>query len=254
MHSIESLQAAAHDFSGKITAQKISRSDIHWYPYTSLSNIEHLLPILPVEMIEALSHGTFDARVLDIGAADGDLGYFFESRGAHVDFLDYAPTNYNDCKGLQTQKVILESMATINEQNIDQGFLLDGQYDFAMALGLLYHLRNPFLFLMTLASHAERMVLSTRVARKMGDHDVHDISLAYVLDTRESNNDPTNYWTFSPKGLMVTLKRSGWIVKEARHVGCTPDSNPVDADKDERMFVYCERVQNWRDLWLHHDF
>ena len=98
------------------------------------------------------------------------------------------------------------------------------------------------------------MVLSTRVATQLPDGtDVAKASLAYFLSCRESNNDPTNFWVFSPLGLSALLKRSGWILKKSIIVGATP-SNPVDPDKDARMFAYCERVPNWDDLWRHHDF
>jgi hypothetical protein len=39
----------------------------------------------------------------------------------------------------------------------------------------------------------------------------------------------------------------------SRSYGCTTGSNIVDADKDECMFVSCERVLNWRNLWLYQD-
>lgn len=109
-------------------------------------------------------------------------------------------------------------------------------------------------FLMGLAEHAERMVLSTRVANCLPDGTrIEHSSMAYLLRCRESNNDPTNYWTFSRTGLETVLQRSGWSIKASYFFGAER-SNPVDIDADQRMFVYCERVSNWRDLGRHHDF
>jgi tRNA (mo5U34)-methyltransferase len=56
---------------------------------------------------------------------------------------------------------------------------------------------------------------------------------------READDDPTNYWIFSPAGLECLLKRCGWSVKYAHRVGEVGRSNPVDNNPDERMFVFC---------------
>jgi hypothetical protein len=250
----QKLRQEATAFDERLSGIKSDTEGTNWYPYRSMSNIPHLCHILPVGLMERLVAGTLDWRVLDVGAADGDLGYFFESRGSRIDFLENPATNYNDCKGIATLRTKLGSSAGLVEQDIDRNITLDGQYDFALALGLLYHLRNPMAFLMALAEHAERMVLSTRVANHLPDGtDVEHSSVAYLLRCRESNNDPTNYWTFSPTGLETALKRCGWSMKAKLLTGAA-QSNPVDNDADQRMFVYCERVENWRDLGKHHDF
>jgi 2-polyprenyl-3-methyl-5-hydroxy-6-metoxy-1,4-benzoquinol methylase len=250
----QKLRQEADAFEERLSGIKRSSEGTNWYPYRSMSNISHLCHILPAEIMQRLVAGSFDWRVLDIGAADGDLGYFFESRGSRIDFLENPSTNYNDCKGITTLRAKLGSNAGLVEQDIDRNIVLEGQYDFALALGLLYHLRNPMAFLMALAEHAERMVLSTRVASHLPDGtNIEGASVAYLLRCRESNNDPTNYWTFSPTGLETALKRCGWHMKAKCFTGATR-SNPVENDADQRMFVYCERVENWRDLGKHHDF
>ncbi|MGI0134651.1 MAG: class I SAM-dependent methyltransferase [Candidatus Micrarchaeaceae archaeon] len=249
----EQLMLQATAFNGELLAIKADKK-VDWYPYGSMGNVQHLCQILPVGVMEQLVAGGLDWRVLDVGAADGDLGYFFESRGSQVDFLDNPPTNYNDCKGIAELRTQLRSNARLVKQDIDRNITLDGQYDFALALGLLYHLRNPMAFLMTLAEHAERMVLSTRVASNLPDGtNIADSSIAYLLRCRESNNDPTNYWIFSRTGLETILRRSGWVVKTSYFFGAE-QSNPVDPSADQRMFVYCDRVPNWHDLGKHHDF
>jgi tRNA (mo5U34)-methyltransferase len=250
----QKLKIQATEFDNRLSALKSENSGVNWYPYQSMSNIGHLCRILPAEIIERLVSGRLDWRVLDVGAADGDLGYFFESRGSQIHFLENPPTNYNDCNGIATLRGLLGSKAELIEQDLDRSITLEGQYDFALALGLLYHLRNPLAFMMALAEHAERMVLSTRVANHLPDGTrIEQSSVAYLLRCRESNNDPTNYWTFSPVGLETALRRCGWNVKTSCLVGAEL-SNPVDNDADQRMFVYCERVSNWQDLGKHHDF
>lgn len=250
----QELMRQATKFDEKLSAIKEGEQGVKWYPYHSMSNIPHLCEILPADLMQSLVEGSLNWRVLDIGAADGDLGYFFEARGSRISFLDNPSTNYNDCNGLSTLRTRLGSNADLIEQDIDRNISLDGQYDFALALGLLYHLRNPMAFMMALAEHAERMVLSTRVANHLPDGTkIENTSVAYLLRCRESNNDPTNYWVFSPTGLETALRRCGWSLK-AMHFTGAKRSNPVEDNADQRAFVYCERVSNWRDLGKHHDF
>jgi tRNA (mo5U34)-methyltransferase len=251
---VMTLDTHAAEFSDRLATIRAADESVAWYPYGSMSNVQHLEGILPADVFEQLDAGTLNWSVLDVGAADGDLGYFFESRGCSVDFLDNPPTNFNGCRAIRALADALNSPAQLIVQDIDQQFTLGGQYDFALALGLLYHLRNPMGFLMTLAMHVERMVLSTRVARQLPDGTpIHGHAVAYLLRRRETNDDPTNYWVMSPLGLETMLTRCGWQVEASRLVGAAV-SNPVDNDADQRMFVYCQRVPHWRDLGKHHDF
>jgi len=249
------LQEQASEFSATLLRIKGGDPGMQWYPYSSMSNVTHLMEILPETVKTGLSAGNAGLRVLDVGAADGDLGYFFESRGNAVDFLDNPPTNYNDCKGILALRGALGSPSRLITQDIDREIKLEGEYDLAIALGLLYHLRNPMLFLMELAQHARTMVLSTRVAERLPDGtSIGSSSVAYLLRCRESNDDPTNYWCFSSLGLETVLRRSGWRVMATHSIGAGEESDPVTVAGDRRDFVYCERVANWRDLGAHHDF
>jgi tRNA (mo5U34)-methyltransferase len=252
--AIEYFAEMGASFRERLQQIRAGQPDMPWYEYDSMTNVWHLSDLLPAAIMDALVNGK-SWRVLDVGAADGDLGYFFESRGCRIEFLDNPSTNANQCRGIRAIGGALGSSAPLIIQDIDRGsFALTDQYDFAIALGLLYHLRNPMGFLMTLAEHAERMVLSTRIANHLPDGtDIIGHSVAYLLRCRESNNDPTNYWTMSPLGLETMLKRCGWNVIAKKFTGADV-SNPVDQNADQRMFVYCERVLNWQDLGKHHDF
>jgi len=55
-----------------------------------MHNIAILNEMLTGPRRQILPHGA-QSSVLDIGAADGDLGYFFESVGARVDVIDHPP-------------------------------------------------------------------------------------------------------------------------------------------------------------------
>lgn len=203
----------ADAFTKRLSDIRLAESEMNWYPYGSMSNVQHLSSILPEATRSLLGGGNVGWRILDIGAADGDLGYFFESLGCKVDFLDNPPINFNNCEGIKVLADKLSSPARLVIQDIDRSFTLDAQYDFAIALGLLYHLLDPMGFLMTLAQHAERMVLSTRVATHLVDGTpIGNSAVAYLLRSREANKDPTNYWILSPLGLETLLQRSGWQI------------------------------------------
>jgi tRNA (mo5U34)-methyltransferase len=247
------LISKAREFRSKLDTIKAERP-MDWYPYNSLNNIDLMAKYLPSGLLDAAVKGDLNWKFLDIGAGDGDVGFFFESLGNQVDMLDNPPTNFNDCRGIGRFAEALESSSKLVVRDIDRAFELEGQYDLAFALGLLYHLRNPMNLLMTLAMHAERLALSTKVFRFLPDGtSIEKHPVAYFLRNREANNDPTNYWILSPLGLKALLARCGWRVVGELMQGSTR-SNPVDNEHDERMFVYCERVENWRDLGLHHDF
>ena len=148
---------------------------------------------------------------------------------------------------------MLESKLRIEITDLDWTATIQGNFDIVMFLGILYHLRNPMLPLMALAQCSQRLVVNTAVFFKLDNGtDVSDQQLGYFLESREVNNDPTNYWFFTPPGLRMLLKRSGWIVKDDFCVGDVGTRSPTGGDA--RMYCYCERVSNWRDLRVHHDF
>ena len=62
------------------------------------------------------------------------------------------------------------------------------------------------------------------------------IPLAYLVDERECNDDPTNYWIFTHEGLQRILARTGWEVLDYLAVGNTERSDPASAGGDERAF------------------
>ena len=240
-HNPEVFIKKGNEFADVLSKHK-SSVDLRWYPYNSISNIYHLHDLWPDKLLSDVLEGTA-FNLLDIGAADGDMGFYMERLGCNVDFLDNPPTNYNGCLGLKTMKELLNSKCTIVHRNIDGYFDLDRDYDIVFALGLFYHLRNPMGFLDVISRHSKRLFLSTRVIRQTPDGiNISDSQLAYLVKANESNNDATNYWMFTPSGLNLTLERTGWKVVNIKYVGCTDGtSNPSDPNKDERVFVYCEK-------------
>ena len=187
--------------------------NLNWYPYDSLASIDHMSTFLHryfADFERAFQSGP----VIDFGCGDGDIPLFFASLGCEVAAADNPPSNHNWMAGVRALRERLNLPMQIYELNADVAAQLPGTtYGLAISLGVLYHLKNPYLALETLAKQSRYCVLSTRVAdvTKSGVP-IKDEPLAYLLNHRESNNDPTNQWIFSPTGLERIVKRSGWRI------------------------------------------
>ena len=166
--------------------------------------------------------------------------FFLESLGCDVHAFDYAPTNANQLQGIRCLADSLGSTVRIHNVNLDAGFSLPaGRFGAVFAFGLLYHLKNPFGVLESLARQCRYLFLGTRIARFTPDlsTNLQNIPVAYLLGDREANDDWTNYWIFSEQGLKRLLDRTRWEVCDFFTVGDTASSNPRDALHDER--AYC---------------
>jgi hypothetical protein len=73
-----------------------------WYPYGILNNFIHLREIFNKYPLDSLVNDS--PKILDIGAADGDLSFFLESLGYKLDIIDYGPTNFNNLEGARLIK------------------------------------------------------------------------------------------------------------------------------------------------------
>lgn len=210
-----------------------------WYPYDTMANLLHLDTLLS-EPHRGVFTKIAGGAVADIGAADGDFGFFLEQElGCAVDLIDHGPTNFNGLRGARRLADVLGSSARVHDTDLDAQFSLPRQdYAAIFLLGILYHLKNPFFVLEQLARASELCLLSTRVAALTPDHRTRlaDAPVAYLLDPDEANLDSTNYWIFSLAGLRRILARTGWEVLDLVTVGCTSGSDPAVPDRDERAF------------------
>jgi tRNA (mo5U34)-methyltransferase len=249
MH-IEELQRDSRAFERLIAARKAECGPpgFPWYPYGTLSNFAHLNRLLSGAN-RALVPLDAGRPVADVGGADGDLAFFLESKGlASVDLVDYAPTNYNSLRGARMLKEQLGSKVEIHELDLDSYFRWPrDDYELVFFLGILYHLKNPYYVLESLAKVARYSLISTRVAQFGADRrtPIANQAVAYLLAPDECNNDATNFWIFSQKGLARILDRTGWTVLDHVCVGNTRNSDPASADGDERAFVFVK--SRWRD-------
>lgn len=218
--------------------------EIAWYPYRSLSGLAILDRLLTGERRRLLALAA-DDPVLDLGCADGELAFFLESLGCQVHAVDFPDTNCNGMQGVRALKRELGSSVEILAADLDTQFALPAhRYGLAFFLGTLYHLKNPFYALETLASRALYCVLSTRIARFAADRRtaIRRLPVAYLLAEGEANQDWTNYWVFSEAGLKRLVERSGWKICDFLTVGNTTDSDPVSWEGDERAFCLLKSV------------
>jgi tRNA (mo5U34)-methyltransferase len=228
----------------------LAPTDFGWYPYGTLDNF-HILDRLLTKDNRNFLGRIGKGLVVDIGAGDGDLAFFLESLGHDVHIADFPATNFNACRGLRLLKQKLKSNVVIQETNLDAYFTLPAErYELAFFLGILYHLKNPYMALESLARQARYAFISTRVTRynvakghegtelNVSRVKLSDVPIAYLVAPDETNDDDTNYWMFSPAGLRRILDRCGWDVLDFMTLGNTEDSDPATQSGDERAFCY----------------
>jgi SAM-dependent methyltransferase len=176
--------------------------------------------------------------MLDIGCGDGDLAFFFESLGFRVTAVDFEPTNFNRMAGVRVLTSALHSSVDVQSLDLDgRGAISGGPFGMCFLLGVLYHVKNPFHLLESMARDAEYCLLTTRVARKTPrGTNVGEDAVAYLVDSEELNVDRTNFWVFSPEGLQRIVTRAGWTICRFESSGNPEGSDPVNADRDERAW------------------
>jgi len=237
---ITDLLRAARGFKRYLEGIKSGLGDIgfDWYPYDSFSCIEVLPGLLKGERRRLLRLGQ-GSRILDVGAGDGSLSFFFEHLGFRVDAIDHRATNYNLMGGIRTLHRALNSAVQVIDADLDAGTALPANhYGLALCFGVLYHVKNPFNLLESLAQRTQYCILSTRIAQLAPDRrtDLRGIPVAFLVDADELNSDATNHWIFSESGLFRILKRTGWNICDYRSFGRTTGSDPVHENADERAF------------------
>jgi SAM-dependent methyltransferase len=232
----------------RLAKQSIGDAGFEWYPYDTLSALGHLEKLFSAPH-RALLDGR--GRVLDMGSQDGELAFFLESLGYQVIAADHPAYNHNGMRGIRALKAALGSRIEIHEIDVDRPFTLPHDtYDLVVFLGILYHLRNPFYVLEELSRRTTHCLLSTRVARCLPDGTPlpSGAALAYLLGEDELNQDNSNYFIFSERGLRVMLERSHWEIRDYVALGDTSLSDPVHAEHDERAFCLLrsrhERLEN----------
>ena len=260
---ISGLLARTIEFRGRFEAlqRELNPAHFDWYPYDTFANFAHFERLLTGERrrLLALARG---GPVLDLGCADGALAFFLESMGMRVHALDHPASNRNQMQGVHALKEALGSSVEILTTDLDRDFTLpEPLYGLAFCLGTLYHLKNPFHVLETLATRTRYLALSTRIARFTPGRrtDLAGEPVAYLLDDGEANSDWTNFWIFSDLGLRRLLHRAGWRVLDFFVAGPGDRAEPAASDADARAFCLAQSrladlagnlrlIDGWHDL------
>ena len=178
-----------------------------WYPWDSFGNLT-LLDRLLSGRHRYLQPLIGDLPMLDLGCGDGDLSFLFESLGCRVCAIDNPPTNYNLMTGVEALKIALDSSVRIEPLDLDGPFHLPLRHSgLALCLGILYHLKNPYRVLETLAARADYCLLSSAITRVATNQPV-----AFLAGRDGFRGDETNYWIFSETALRTLVDRTGWQV------------------------------------------
>ena len=239
---LSQLSELAHTKEQELWKIKLAcRPKPFWYPYSTLQNVailEKLSAAAGFQLLE-LCRG-MHGKVADIGAADGDLAFFLERQGLPVDIIDNEHTNFNALQGARILKDALDSSVDIRSVDLDSQFSLAGQkYDAVFFLGTLYHLKNPFFLLESLARITKYCFVSTRIAKQTADgQSLSSYPVAYLVGPQECNDDDTNFWIFSEHGLKRLIDQTGWKLLSYVAVGDTISSTP---NHDERAFCLLEK-------------
>jgi len=210
---------------------------IVWYPYRTLTIFPILDTVLTGPRRRLLELAAGDP-ILDVGCGDGAVSFFLESLGCDVRAIDNFHTNHNSMRGFTELRAALKSSIPVEAIDLDSQFRLSEEvYGLVMFFGILYHLKNPYYVLETLATRARYCLLSTRIAQQTPrGTSMKSEPLAYLLDPSESNDDATNYWIFSEVALRRLLDRSGWNVLDFHVMGVDRGSEPARLDRDQRAF------------------
>jgi 2-polyprenyl-3-methyl-5-hydroxy-6-metoxy-1,4-benzoquinol methylase len=237
---LSELFPRASEYFAKLEAYKAKNplGGPGWYGYSISANLTHITKLLSQQNRDVFQTQR-DLPVADIGAADGDLGFYFDQQGYSVDLIDVAHANWNKMAGIRHLKKHFSSHARVHDIDLDAQFHLPrDRYGIIFFLGILYHLKNPFYALEQLAAHANYCFLSTRIARYTErGREMTGEPFAYLLNPAESNNDSTNFWIFSEAGLRRLCSRTGWEIIDFITVGDQKNSSVAASNRDERAFA-----------------
>lgn len=164
----------------------------------------------------------FDGKsVLDIGAWDGYFSFVAEKRGANrvlaVDTLAWNQKEHWNPRenkmiehsgklGFDSAKQALNSSVEskifdIEKDNWDEL----GKFDITLCLGIIYHMKDPYLIIRKLADITnEMLILETHI------ENVLDASVMFFYPGKELNNDDSNWWGPNVRCVIEMLKTAGF--------------------------------------------
>jgi len=167
--------------------------------------------------------------VLDVGCWDGYFSFVAEKRGAHpvlaVDSLLHSWNKKNitiqgkeiiqDGKeGFETARKKLKSRVADLNWELDKIDMIIGEWDLVLALGLLYHVENPYKLIKDLYRITNKMlILETHI-------DVNDAPFPVMrfYPNAEVNNDKGTIWGPNMNCVYEMLRKVGFKNIEADYL------------------------------------
>jgi tRNA (mo5U34)-methyltransferase len=190
------------DAGGTLTVSQQEVDRLQWWHSIDLgrgvvTKGQKALSLLKSEADIALRHGVEGKTVLDVGAWDGAFSFESKRRGAsHVLATDYycwlgpgLGKGKKECFELARCSLELD-VIDMNIDVLDISPETTGIFDIVLFLGVLYHLKNPFLALEKMAAVTKSLlVVETETAL-----DTLGRPAMAFFPGKELNNDPTNWW------------------------------------------------------------
>lgn len=143
-------------------------------------------------------------RTLDIGCADGAFSYWMARNGAkRVTALDLFSPNYRNVEFLASYWNLPIDYVQETIYRFE-----DDPYDLVLASGVLYHLEHPLLGLQCMNRLTKTFLL---IESHVEDSWLlKDQLLCKFWPGKELNNDPSNWWTPTPKCLLAMMRSAGF--------------------------------------------
>ncbi|HVQ17075.1 MAG TPA: methyltransferase domain-containing protein [Vicinamibacterales bacterium] len=165
-------------------------------------------------------HGT---SLADVGASNGYFSFEARKRGARVVAFDF---RHKDNSGFGLAQY-LNGMRDIEHHHVNvlqMASSTSGQFDVVLALGLLYHVSDPYLALANCAGLARtRLLIESYCIDASVPIDVSGEPLMkFISDPRRFpahghiNNDPSNFWGFTSVCLQRMVEDVGFVVRRTR--------------------------------------
>lgn len=168
-----------------------------------------------------------EKTVLDIGAANGYHSFLAERRGADVIAIEPNQGRGDNINCFALAKQVLGSSLSVYVQSLD--VYVENHdpspRDIVFYFGVLYHVKAPLLELEYLSKVTkEYALIETAIGKSIGRISAASSSIAEEIPLWEFrpgfDNDPTNYWYPSLKGLEVALLHVGF--KKVEVIYLTP--------------------------------
>lgn len=202
------------------------------YPYDTISaNIEPLFKLIEStpELTAELEGGGIH-YIADVGCANGDLSFTLALAGYNVTAIDYsygrdqAPTlvsNICQKNGYSIAVADLSVDRTFSFEDLSDSVIFgsnsnipNSRFDLLICLGVLYHLKNPYAFLESIAGMCRYAIVGTHLLTHtpgVGSR-ISDYPCGYLVGPDELNKDPTNYWILTEPAFVRIAERSGFDV------------------------------------------